>query len=82
MNEVSRMVNLADMTRTGFMAGDLSSLMSPRSVMSWVENEMIFKDRETAFRLTYLNKCDETERPIINEYYQRIFGVDIMPTLA
>ena len=81
MTEIDRMVRLADMTRTGFMAGDLSSLMSPRSVMSWVENEMIFKNRETAFRLTYLNKCDETERPLIAEYYQRVFGADILPDL-
>ena len=55
--------------------------MSPRSVMSWVENEMIFKNRETAFRLTFLNKCDESERPTIAEYYQRVFGVEILPNL-
>ena len=79
--EIDLMVKLADMTRTGFMAGDLSTLMSPRTVLSWVENERIFKDRETAFRLTFLNKCDELERPIVAEYYQRVFGLDILPQL-
>lgn len=77
--EIDHMVRMADMTRTGFMAGDLSTLMSPRTVMSWVENEQIFKNRETAFRLTFLNKCDELERPIVAEYYQRVFGKDILP---
>lgn len=79
--EIDRMVRLADMTRTGFIAGDLSTLMSPRTVISWVENEKIFKDRDTAFRLTFLNKCDELERPIIAEYYQRVFGTDILPSV-
>ena len=72
------MVRLADMTRTGFMAGDLSTLMSPRTVMSWIENMQILKDRETAFRLTFLNKCDELERPVVAEYYQRVFGVELV----
>ena len=72
------MVRLADMTRTGFMAGDLSTLMSPRTVMSWIENMEILKDRETAFRLTFLNKCDELERPVVAEYYQRVFGVELV----
>lgn len=77
--QIDMMVRLADMTRTGFMAGDLSTLMSPRTVLSWVENLNILKNRETAFRLTFLNKCDELERPIVAEYYQRIFGIDILP---
>lgn len=81
-NEIDLMVRLADMTRTGFMAGDLSTLMSPRTVISWVENMSILKDRETAFRLSFLNKCDETERPVVAEYYQRCFGVDILPSLT
>lgn len=81
VSEIDRMVRVADMTRTGFMAGDLSTLMSPRSVISWAENELIFKNRETAFRLTFLNKCDEQERPIVAEYYQRVFGVEILPNL-
>jgi cobaltochelatase CobS len=77
--EIDLMVKMADMTRTGFMAGDLSTLMSPRTVLSWVENELIFKNRETAFRLTFLNKCDEMERSTVAEYYQRVFGVDLNP---
>jgi len=79
--QADKMVRMADMTRVGFMAGDLSTLMSPRTIMSWVENTQIFNDRETAFRLTFLNKCDELERPIVAEYYQRVFGVDILPSV-
>ncbi len=75
--DVDNMVKLADMTREGFKNGDLSTLMSPRSVISWGENYKIFKDRELAFRLSFLNKCDEMERPIIAEYYQRCFGVEL-----
>ncbi len=75
---VDKMVRLADMTREGFMNGDLSTLMSPRTVINWVENMEIFGgNRDLAFQLTFLNKCDETERPIIAEYYQRCFGVDL-----
>lgn len=74
---VSRMVSLADLTREGFVNGDLSTLMSPRTVINWAENFLIFKNRELAFRLTFLNKCDEAERPIIAEYYQRCFGVEL-----
>ena len=73
------MVRLADMTRQGFINGDLSTLMSPRTVIGWAENNRIFKNRELAFRLSFLNKCDETERGTVAEYYQRCFGVDIMP---
>jgi cobaltochelatase CobS len=75
---IDKMTRLADMTRTGFIAGDLSTLMSPRTVMSWVENMQILKDRETAFRLSFLNKCDELERPTVAEYYQRVFGVEVI----
>jgi cobaltochelatase CobS len=75
--EVSAMVRLADMTRRGFINGDLSTLMSPRTVLSWIENQRIFGDRELAFRLTFLNKCDEAERPTVAEYYQRCFGVEL-----
>ena len=78
--EISAMVNLADMTRQGFINGDLSTLMSPRTLLSWIENLKIFEDREMAFRLSFLNKCDETERATIAEYYQRCFGVDIDET--
>jgi cobaltochelatase CobS len=80
-SQIDKMVRMADMTRTGFMAGDISTLMSPRTIISWVENEKIFKDREVAFRLTFLNKCDELERPIVAEYYQRVFGVDLVASV-
>jgi cobaltochelatase CobS len=74
---ISAMVEVADLTRAGFMAGDISTVMSPRTVISWAENNTIFKDLGYSFRVTFLNKCDETERPIIAEYYQRCFGEDI-----
>jgi cobaltochelatase CobS len=80
-SQIDKMVRMADMTRTGFMAGDISTLMSPRTIISWVENEKIFKDREVAFRLTFLNKCDELERPIVAEYYQRVFGVELVASV-
>ena len=79
-DDISKMVTLADMTRMGFVNGDLSTLMSPRTVIAWAENTMIFNDREFAFRLSFLNKCDESERPIIAEYYQRCFGIDLPDT--
>lgn len=75
--ELAAMVSLADMTRQGFINGDISTVMSPRTVLSWIENTKIFDDREFAFKLSFLNKCDETERPTISEYYQRCFGVEI-----
>lgn len=75
--DISAMVRLADMTRQGFINGDLSTVMSPRTVLSWIENTKIFKDREFSFRLSFLNKCDEAERGTIAEYYQRCFGVDL-----
>ncbi|CAI9119702.1 AAA family ATPase [Brytella acorum] len=71
--KLDSMVALANLTRAGFMSGDLSTLMSPRSVIAWGENEKIFGDLALAFRLTFLNKCDEAERPIVAEYYQRCF---------
>ena len=74
---VGKMVTLADMTREGFVNGDLSTLMSPRTVIAWAENMLIFNDRELAFRVAFLNKCDEAERPIVAEYYQRCFGVEL-----
>lgn len=76
-DHVDRMVRLADLTREGFINGDLSTLMSPRTVLSWIENYKIFGDRELAFQMTFLNKCDEMERPIIAEYYQRCFDIDL-----
>jgi cobaltochelatase CobS len=71
------MVALADLTRAGFMGGDISTVMSPRTVITWAENARIFTDLGFAFRVTFLNKCDETERSIVAEYYQRCFGTDL-----
>jgi len=71
---VASMVAVAAMTRTGFTAGDISTVMSPRTVISWAENTLTFGDVATAFRLSFLNKCDEAEKPIVAEYYQRVFG--------
>ncbi|WP_407049561.1 cobaltochelatase subunit CobS [Methyloraptor flagellatus] len=74
---VSRMVRLADMTRNAFIGGELSTVMSPRTVITWAENAEIFGDVGFAFRVTFLNKCDETERPKVAEFYQRCFGKDL-----
>ena len=74
---ISNMIKVADLTRKGFMNGDISTVMSPRTVLHWTENTKIFKDQGYAFRLTFLNKCDETEKKIISEYYQRCFGEDL-----
>ena len=74
---VGSMVALADLTRAGFIAGDLSTVMSPRSVITWAENARIFGDLGFAFRLTFLNKCDEAERQTVVEYYQRCFNEEI-----
>ncbi len=71
------MVRLAGLTREGFMAGDISSVMSPRTVISWAENHLIFNDVETAFRVSFLNKCDEAERSIVAEYYQRVMREEL-----
>lgn len=74
-NTIESMVALANLIRAGFMAGDLSTVMSPRAVITWAENERIFKDIAFAFRVTFLNKCDEAERNIVAEYYQRCFNI-------
>ena len=79
---VDRMVRLAGMTRAAFINGDLSTVMSPRTVITWAENADIFKDVGMAFRLTFLNKCDELERPIVPEFYQRTFGVELPESSA
>ena len=71
------MIKVASLTRKGFIAGDISTVMSPRTVLHWAENNEIFKDTRYAFRVTFLNKCDETEKNIIAEYYQRCFGEDL-----
>jgi cobaltochelatase CobS len=74
---VDAMVRLADLTRAGFMNGDISTVMSPRTVMTWADNAKIFNDVAFAFRVTFLNKCDELERPTVAEYYQRCFGTEL-----
>ncbi len=74
---VSDMVKVADLTRQGFINGDISTFMSPRTVITWAQNTAIFKDPGFAFRLSFLNKCDETERMLVAEYYQRVFGTDL-----
>ncbi|GLK54639.1 cobaltochelatase CobS [Methylopila capsulata] len=74
---VSKMVRLADLTRQAFMNGDLSTVMSPRTVITWSENADIFGDIGFAFRLTFLNKCDELERSLVAEFYQRCFGREL-----
>jgi cobaltochelatase CobS len=73
----NKMVRVADLTRNAFMAGDLSTVMSPRTVITWAENAEIFGDVGFAFRLTFLNKCDELERPLVAEFYQRCFGKEL-----
>ena len=75
--KISNMIKVADLTRKGFVNGDISTVMSPRTVLHWAENTTIFKDHGYAFRVTFLNKCDETEKKIISEYYQRCFGEDL-----
>ena len=74
---VNKMVRVADLTRNAFIAGDLSTVMSPRTVITWSENAHIFKDIGFAFRLTFLNKCDELERALVAEFYQRCFGQEL-----
>ena len=74
---VSNMIKVASLTRKGFGAGDISTVMSPRTVIHWAENFEIFKDIGYAFRVTFLNKCDDLEKSIIAEYYQRCFGEDL-----
>ena len=75
--KVANMIKVASLTRKGFVAGDISTVMSPRTVLNWCSNSDIFKDIGYAFRITFLNKCDESEKSIIAEYYQRCFGEDL-----
>ncbi len=75
--QIEAMVALADLTRAGFIAGDISTVMSPRTVITWAENTRIFGDVAFAFRLTFLNKCDEAERATVAEYYQRCFNEEL-----
>ena len=79
--KVANMIKVASLTRKGFMAGDISTVMSPRTVLFWAENSEIFKDTGYAFRVTFLNKCDDVEKNTIAEYYQRCFGEDLPESL-
>jgi cobaltochelatase CobS len=74
---IANMVKVADLSRQGFINGDISTVMSPRTVITWAQNTAIFKDPGFAFRLSFLNKCDEAERALVAEYYQRVFGKDL-----
>ncbi len=80
--KVSNMIKVATLTRKGFIAGDISTVMSPRTVLHWVENSEIFKNIGYGFRVTFLNKCDEIEKNIIAEYYQRCFGEDLPESMV
>ncbi|MEO7505372.1 MAG: cobaltochelatase subunit CobS [Sphingomicrobium sp.] len=79
---VDKMVKVAELSRQGFMNGDISTVMSPRTVISWAQNALIFGDVGFAFRMSFLNKCDEGERPLIAEYYQRVFATDLPESIA
>jgi|TARA_B110000263_G_scaffold195903_1_gene174399 cobaltochelatase CobS len=80
--EASNMISVANLSRQGFANGDISSLMSPRTVISWAENNEIFKDLTRSFEITFLNKCDDTEKTIIAEYYQRCFNEELEDSIA
>ena len=77
LDNINKMVRVADMTRAAFINGDLSTVMSPRTVLTWAENATIFNDIAFSFRLTFLNKCDELERSLVAEFYQRAFGEEL-----
>jgi cobaltochelatase CobS len=79
---ISNMVRVADLTRNAFMQGDLSTVMSPRTVITWAQNAEIFDDVGFAFRVTFLNKCDELERSVVAEFYQRCFGEELPESSA
>ena len=79
--KIANMIKVASLTRKGFIAGDISTVMSPRTVIHWAENSSIFKDTGYAFRVTFLNKCEELEKNIIAEYYQRCLGEDLPESL-
>ena len=79
--KIANMIKVASLTRKGFVAGDISTVMSPRTVLHWAENVEIFKDIGYSFRVTFLNKCDEMEKNTIAEYYQRCFGEDLPESL-
>ena len=80
--KISNMIKVASLTRKGFITGDISTVMSPRTVLNWCNNSEIFKDVGYSFRVTFLNKCDNAEKNIIAEYYQRCFGEDLPESLV
>jgi len=80
--KVANMIKVASLTRKGFASGDISTVMSPRTVLHWAENAEIFKDTGYAFRVTFLNKCDEIEKNTIAEYYQRCFGEELPESMV
>ena len=80
--DIANMIKVASLTRKGFVSGDISTVMSPRTVMHWAENNLIFKDIAYSFRVTFLNKCDDVEKNTIAEYYQRCFGEDLPESLV
>jgi|TARA_B110000305_G_scaffold52570_1_gene57610 cobaltochelatase CobS len=80
--EATNMISVANLSRQGFANGDISTLMSPRTVISWAENNQIFQDLNKSFEITFLNKCDETEKSIIAEYYQRCFNQELEESIA
>ena len=82
IEEAKNMISIANLSRQGFANGDISTLMSPRTVISWAENNHIYQDLNKSFEITFLNKCDETERVIIAEYYQRCFNTEIEGSVA
>ena len=79
---IGKMVTVAELTRNAFMNGDISTVMSPRTVIAWAQNTNIFKDVGFAFRLTFLNKCDELERETVAEFYQRLFDEELPESAA
>jgi len=79
---IADMVKVAELTRQGFINGDISTVMSPRTVITWAQNAEIFNSVGFAFRLSFLNKCDEAERTLVSEYYQRVFGEDLPASAA
>ena len=80
--KIANMIKVAALTRKGFIGGDISTVMSPRTVLNWASNSEIFLDTGYAFRVTFLNKCDEAEKSIISEYYQRCFGEDFPESMV
>lgn len=79
---IAAMVALAGLTREGFRAGDLSTLMSPRTVIMWAENVQLFRDIDAAFRVSFLNRCDEAEYPVVAEYFQRCFNRELAEAIC